>query len=476
MLASLSIPQQTRLNELPKLFSELGYTELDLRLLLDISDVWDFKPHEVSSYIWRCRRERSVRGILTALFLLEQPVQRAGMERFIEPVLVDQLLQVGALIEQEGTLTSPLNLYPSLGRLIFTDRRMARDQEEGHVYELGADSYYLLRSVPRAPVKRTLDLCTGSGVQAIISSHHSQEVVACDTNPRALDFADLNARINGCTNIEWVASNLYQGVPKGPYDLILANPPFVPSPDPKILAHRSVDESGEEVVAQIIAGLPEYLAPGGLLAMVLDFPLIQNQVYLDRLEDWLGQTYGFGIALVHYATQDVSSYIEQHIDYHHGWDQAQNHFHEYFKSYEKQSIVGMASALVFIRRLSKVGPNWKELKRATLSTEPLGGRVLRWLRGLELAYDSSWRPAPDWVPCWNDLYEGPWRNTLGHGRLLTRAPEWVGNLGMTAVQADLALHIDGRTPAGDLLANWPGGSDEATAILRQLVRFEALTL
>ena len=54
----------------------------------------------------------------------------------------------------------------------------------------------------RRRVRRTLDLCTGSGIHALLAAAHSERVLAVDINPRAAQCARCNAQVAGAKNIE----------------------------------------------------------------------------------------------------------------------------------------------------------------------------------------------------------------------------------------------------------------------------------
>src|SRR5438270_327403 len=78
---------------------------------------------------------------------------------------------------------------------------------------------------------RALDVGTGSGVQALLAARHAREVVATDVNPRALAYAELNAALNGFTNLECRAGSMFEPVAGETFDLITCNAPFVVSPE-----------------------------------------------------------------------------------------------------------------------------------------------------------------------------------------------------------------------------------------------------
>ena len=55
--------------------------------------------------------------------------------------------------------------------------------------------------------------------------------MATDRNPRAVTITRFNALLSRITNVESAISDLFEPVDGPPFDLIVANPPFVVSPD-----------------------------------------------------------------------------------------------------------------------------------------------------------------------------------------------------------------------------------------------------
>ena len=81
-------------------------------------------------------------------------------------------------------------------------------------------------------ISRVLDLCTGSGCLAILAAHAfpNAEIDAVDISPDALEVArrniddyDLQERVH------LIQSNLFASLQVRQYDLIISNPPYIPS-------------------------------------------------------------------------------------------------------------------------------------------------------------------------------------------------------------------------------------------------------
>jgi ribosomal protein L3 glutamine methyltransferase len=137
----------------------------------------------------------------------------------------------------------------------------------------------LLRSgIHPGPVRRVLDLCTGSGCLAILAAKAfpRARVDAADISPAALAVARINVRRHRLEKrVRLVRSDLFAALHGARYDLILTNPPYVTSAAmrrlPPEYRHEpglalAAGKDGLDVVARILAEAPAHLARNGLLA------------------------------------------------------------------------------------------------------------------------------------------------------------------------------------------------------------------
>lgn len=219
-------------------------------------------------------------------------------------------------------------------------------QSDGTVMYIGPDSLALVQQLPlllgtehpplREDAVRILDLCTGSGIQALAalllleeteSSNHHHRALCVDVNPRALRFVQFNAGLNGLQdqvhvlqgdllqdtcwcNHDKASMPLAEGITKvfreDDFHVVLANPPFIPVPpsDDKILQRyglfSSGGSSGEEVLQAIVQLAPRILCgSGGVLGVVSEFmnpprkeqdqETEEKDGLLQRLETWWSQ-------------------------------------------------------------------------------------------------------------------------------------------------------------------------------------------
>jgi ribosomal protein L3 glutamine methyltransferase len=85
---------------------------------------------------------------------------------------------------------------------------------------------------PDRPVKRAVDVCTGSGCLAILLAHQfpDAKVDAIDLSLDALAVAKFNVATHQLAKrVKLHHSDVFDAVPAVKYDLILSNPPYVPT-------------------------------------------------------------------------------------------------------------------------------------------------------------------------------------------------------------------------------------------------------
>lgn len=132
------------------------------------------------------------------------------------------------------------------------------------------------------PPARILDLGTGSGAIALSLAKQfvDAQVTAVDVSVDALALAAENAAANQLDGrVQWLTSNWFGALPPDArFDLIVANPPYLSAEEtaeatPEVRDHEpagaltSQGPGGISDLSAIIAGAPNFLQPGGLLAM-----------------------------------------------------------------------------------------------------------------------------------------------------------------------------------------------------------------
>lgn len=116
-----------------------------------------------------------------------------------------------------------------------------------------------------------LELGTGSGAVAIAAAQGgARSVTVVDVSRRALVTATLNAQLNGVRVIARLG-DLFAPVAGQCFDLIVSNPPYVPSPSiPSRGASRAWagGADGRIVLERICARVTDHLCPGGAVLLL----------------------------------------------------------------------------------------------------------------------------------------------------------------------------------------------------------------
>ncbi|MEU6913246.1 HemK2/MTQ2 family protein methyltransferase [Streptomyces olindensis] len=129
-----------------------------------------------------------------------------------------------------------------------------------------------LSDEPLPPGAEVLDVGTGTGALALEAARRGFRVTAVDVSWSAVWAARLNARLAGLP-VRIRHGNLFEPVRGESYDLVLANPPYVPAPGGRHAprgAARAWDAGGDGrlVVDRICQEAPGLLRPGGVLLVV----------------------------------------------------------------------------------------------------------------------------------------------------------------------------------------------------------------
>jgi len=127
------------------------------------------------------------------------------------------------------------------------------------------------------------DIGTGSGAIAVSLAKNlpNAKAIGIDTSPEALQIAQKNAESHQvCDRCLFVQGDLLDPL-REPVDIIISNPPYIPSAEIEILQPEVRDweprsaldggEDGLKYIRQLIDKCPGYLKPGGWLVFEFGF-------------------------------------------------------------------------------------------------------------------------------------------------------------------------------------------------------------
>ena len=140
------------------------------------------------------------------------------------------------------------------------------------VFRPRSDTWLLASAACRQPASgRILEVCAGPAFSGVAAArHHGAHLTAVDISWRAVFNAWLNARLNG-VRVRALHGDLFEPVAGERFDLILANPPYLPGMPPPAAGPARAWEAGADgraLLDRICAAAPAHLAPGGALLLV----------------------------------------------------------------------------------------------------------------------------------------------------------------------------------------------------------------
>lgn len=250
-------------------------------------------------------------AVLTALFMLGEPVGAAALETALPRTGVAGALAIGLVVPTQSAsgeqhYAPAVDLRPheaedahgsvrwwvasDLGELV-TGQALAPD----HVLGIGRAGLTLAALTPRKPVETALDLGVGCGIQTLYLLRHVRQVVATDISTRALEFTAFNVALAGVDSarVQLRQGNLLEPVAGQRFDLIVSNPPFVITP-PSVrqagLPLMEYRDAGGPILPALVRGLEDHLNPDGVAVMLGNWEHREGTSWRTNVNQWIGKS------------------------------------------------------------------------------------------------------------------------------------------------------------------------------------------
>jgi SAM-dependent methyltransferase len=203
--------------------------------------------------------------IAQELLVAGRTVPREVVERELGSPCTEDLIALGLARWTPDGLQSVLRVTRFRGTTIASDRSAFRHHPS---FVMGPAPSTGLLADAIGPVEsgRVLDLGCGPGTLALWLATGGVEALGIDINHRALAFAEFNRELNLRSGVAFEAGDFLTR-PADPrldeaFDVVLANPPFVPTPS-TVLVYRDRPLPGHETTRVAVERAGRALAPGG---------------------------------------------------------------------------------------------------------------------------------------------------------------------------------------------------------------------
>lgn len=159
-------------------------------------------------------------------------------------------------------------------------------------YQAQGDTKLLADTLERrrlAVGRRVLDICTGGGALALAATKAgASAVTAVDLSRRSVLTARVNSRLHRA-GVTVHQGDLFAPVTGERFDLVLANPPYVPAASDALPRHRNGRSwdgglDGRAILDRICAGVSEVLTADGVL-LLTHSTLADEQLTARRLQE-----------------------------------------------------------------------------------------------------------------------------------------------------------------------------------------------
>ncbi len=353
----LQFPDPTEIKRLADALRAASYNSQTLKEFMDLGQGANAHFRDAPSLLYSMHTQPRLRDVC-ALFQFQLPLSEEAAADALAPANLSALVSAGLLAIHNSSVTARFRIVPCLDTLVVCDLKpIGQALSDDFVMGASASSSVVLNSTIRKHSGRTLDLCSGSGIQAMVAATHSDAIVAVEQNWRAIQLGEFSALLNGRTNVEFRESDFYSAVEGEHFDLIVANPPFVISPG-REFQFRDGGLGADRVTAHVVRNAPRFLAEGGMFLTLCDVANFTGTSFEQHVSEWAAGS-GCDMAVVRGVSAPMREYPI-------GWlyDESQHDpaaylakFRTWVEYYQREGIESMTACVIVLRRRTSPS-NW----------------------------------------------------------------------------------------------------------------------
>jgi release factor glutamine methyltransferase len=222
-------------------------------------------------------------GRYEAECLIAHGLNKQRLELYLEfdrPLNDKELADLRALIVERGKRVPLQHLIGQVGFRhieLKTDKRALIPRPDT---ECIVDIVHKNHSTEKEFSVLEIGVGTGAIILSITDEFQTSKAVGADISPKAIELAKENALLNENESVDFILSDLFTQV-DGQYDLIISNPPYIPSKDLEELEAEVKDhdpmlaldggEDGLDIVRKMLSQVETYLNKEGLLIIEVGY-------------------------------------------------------------------------------------------------------------------------------------------------------------------------------------------------------------
>jgi Methyltransferase small domain len=353
----------------------VSYTSKKVRQVIGDQGLTYLSRGELAPVLRRTQ-DGSALETLIRLFLCGVEVELTDATRALAPLPPAVWAAAGLVALGSSGVTGLLTLLPYDRWIVAYDARARRQQHAAdYVLGVGISSRVLANTTVRLPIERCLDLGTGSGVQGLHASHHADLVLSTDRNPRALAFAAFTMALNGIANVATRQGDLFEPVAGEQFGLIVANPPFVISPEASF-TWRDGGLPLDGLCQRIAERAPAHLVDGGWCQFMANWAHLAHVDWKERLASWFAGS-GCDVWVIQREVQDAEQYAYRWIRYEEpDPSRTAEAFTAWMDFYRRSDVTAVGSGLITMRRSSRAA-SWLRIDELTQDLAVPCGAAIR---------------------------------------------------------------------------------------------------
>ncbi len=254
-------------------------------------------------------------GVLFHLFFLGAKLDGRIVRKIFADDEIEKLLKIKILEKvgdyhlQSAIIITPYQRYYFVADFLFHlgSRKESDKPKYEYVYPANLDSITLCEAMIKKSINTALDLGCGCGILSLFASQFSKNVTGVDLNPRAVNFSQFNAILNGIDNCQFLDGDLYESIAGEKYDLILSNPPYELTTK-KTYLYKDGGKYGDKILKRIISGASSHLRKGGLCQVVTRIAQFGDKKRQDMIREWT--TDNLYIFFINLQQMDIYRYAQ----------------------------------------------------------------------------------------------------------------------------------------------------------------------